>query len=335
MRREAKFWNSLSNKKVQCNLCSHSCRINEGQTGICKVRKNENGQLYTLIYGSCSSISSDPIEKKPLYHFHPGTNAFSLGTVGCNFKCLHCQNYGISTASPDYSYMREITPEDTVKLAKQNNCQGIAYTYNEPTIWHEFTFESAKLAKKAGLYTCYVTNGYIAEDPLKEISTVLDAMNIDVKAFTDKFYRGICKAHLEPVLDTCLLAKKLGIHIELTYLVIPGYNDSLNEVKDFLKWVVEKLGSETPVHFSRFHPDYNMPDIPRTPMETMLKIYSVAKEIGVLYPYLGNVLQGEYENTFCPKCNNICISRAGYSVNLDGLKDKKCEKCGYILPILF
>ena len=207
MKKEAVFWNKINDKKVQCNLCSHNCNINEGKVGICGVRKNENGKLQTLIYGSASSLASDPIEKKPLYHFYPGTFAFSMGSIGCNFKCSHCQNYTISTADTSFSYLKEITPDKVVELAKQHNCQGVSYTYNEPTIWHEFTLDSAKLVKKAGLYTCYVTNGYICQDPLREISSYLDAMNIDVKAFNDDFYRKVCKSRLEPVLNTCELAK--------------------------------------------------------------------------------------------------------------------------------
>lgn len=334
MKKEAKFWKSLPNNKVKCNLCAHKCVISVGEKGICGVRENNEGKLYTLIYGSCSSIAADPIEKKPLYHFHPGTNAFSLGTVGCNFKCRYCQNYSISTADSDFIYIKEIKPEDTVNLAREYNCRGISYTYNEPTVWYEFTYDSAKLAKKAGLYTCYVTNGYISEKPLKEISPFLDAMNIDIKAFTEDFYKKICKARLEPVLKTCILAKNLGIHIELTYLVIPGYNDSLDEIKNFFSWVTEKLGNDTPIHFSRFHPDHNMMDVPRTPMETMKKIYEFAKKSGILYPYLGNVIHGDYENTYCPKCGNICISRNGFSVDLNNTIEGKCAKCGKKLPIV-
>ena len=334
MKKEASFWKKINGKKVQCDLCSHNCKISDNHVGICGVRKNEQGKLFSLIYGSVSSIAADPIEKKPLYHFYPGTYAFSMGTVGCNFKCSHCQNYGISTANTDSYHLKEIEPNDVVKLAKENGCQGVSYTYNEPTIWHEFCLDSAKLAKKEGLYTCYVTNGYISEEPLRELSSCLDAMNIDVKAFTDDFYKKICKARLEPVLKTCKLAKDLGIHIELTYLVIPSYNDSLDEIKAFCKWVVKKLDSNIPIHFSRFHPDHNMVDIPITPIETLIKIYQTAKETGILYTYLGNVIHGNYENTICPKCGNICIKRAGYTINLDGLKEGKCIKCGYSLPIL-
>ena len=334
MKRDARFWKAIGDKKIQCSLCPHGCKIDDGKLGICRVRKNENGKLYTLIYGSCSSMAADPIEKKPLYHFYPGTNAFSLGTVGCNFKCMHCQNYSISTADPEYSYIREIMPEQAVELARKYSCQGIAWTYNEPSIWHEYTFDSAKLAKKAGLYTVYVSNGYINEEPLKEISPYLDAMNVDVKAFHDGFYKKMCKARLEPVLQTCERAKELGIHLEVTYLVIPDYNDSIDEIKQFCGWVVEKLDKDTPLHFSRFHPDHKMKNVPMTPIETLLKAYNIAKEVGVLYPYLGNVPHGEYENTVCPNCGSLCIERYGYSISLTGVKDGKCVKCSTDIPIV-
>ena len=334
MKKEASFWTKLEDNKVKCNLCSHNCIIKEKKTGICGVRVNEEGKLYSSIYGSCSSLAADPIEKKPLYHFYPGTKALSMGTIGCNFKCDHCQNYSISRANKQYHYLREIDPDQVVEYAKQYSCQGVSYTYNEPTIWHEFCYDSAKLVKKSGLYTCYVSNGYIGEDALKEISSYLDAINIDVKSFNEDFYKNICKARLKPVLKTCELAKELGIHIELTYLVIPGYNDSIDEARSFCKWIIDSLDNQTPVHFSRFHPDYNMTDVPRTPMETLLKIYNVAKEVGVLFPYLGNVSPGEYENTKCSKCGNVCIERVGYSINLEGIIDGKCKKCGSALSII-
>jgi pyruvate formate lyase activating enzyme len=333
MIKEASFWIKIKNGKIQCNLCNHNCKISDGKYGICGVRKNDNGKLLTLIYGSASSIAADPIEKKPLYHFYPGTSAFSMGTVGCNFKCSHCQNYSISTANPDYFNINDISPDQVVEYAKNYNCKGVSYTYNEPTIWHEFTYDSAKLVKKAGLYTCYVTNGYICEDPLREISPYLDAMNIDVKAFNKEFYKNICKAELEPVLNTCILAKELGIHIELTYLVIPGLNDSIKDIKKFCDWVIDKLDKNTPIHFSRFHPDYKMNDIPVTSMEILLKIYNISKESGVLFSYLGNVNHGNYENTLCPSCGNLCIERDGYLIKIIGLIDNKCSKCGYKLPL--
>jgi pyruvate formate lyase activating enzyme len=334
MKKIASFWKKINDKKIKCSLCAHNCNIDEGKVGRCGVRKNEKGTLYTLIYGSTSSLASDPIEKKPLYHFYPGSYAFSMGTIGCNFKCSHCQNFSISTAKADFPYLKEITPEQVVALAKQHNCQGVSYTYNEPTIWHEFAFDSAKLVKKEGLYTCYVTNGYISEEPLRELSKYLDAMNIDVKSFNEDFYKKVCKSRLEPVLNTCRLANELDIHIELTYLVIPGYNDKIEDIRNFCRWIVEKLDVNTPVHFSRFHPDYNMTDVKMTPMETLLKIYEVAKEEGILFPYLGNVYHGEYENTYCPKCGSISIERNNYSISLEGLNQNNCSKCGNILPII-
>jgi len=334
MKKIASFWNKIKEKKVQCKLCPHNCIISDGKVGICGVRKNENGILYSMIYGLASSLAADPIEKKPLFHFYPGSYAFSMGTVGCNFKCIHCQNYSISTADPSFAHMNEITSEQVVKNARQYSCQGVSYTYNEPTIWHEFSFESARIVKKEGLYTCYVTNGYINEDPLKEISKYLDAMNIDVKSFSNDFYKKICKAKLQPVLNTCELAKELGIHIELTYLVIPTYNDSISEIEKFCNWIVEKLGNSVPVHFSRFHPDYNLQDIPRTSMQTLLNIYETAKNLGILYPYLGNVSHGEYENTFCPKCGNLIIERNGYIINFQGLVNNKCNQCRHTIDIV-
>jgi pyruvate formate lyase activating enzyme len=333
--KEACYYKKLDDLKIQCNLCKHNCKISEGNKGICGVRQNKEGKLYSLIYGLCSSVGVDPIEKKPLYHFYPGSQVFSIGTIGCNFKCLHCQNYNISTATPGYSYIKKKSPEDVVNLAKQQGCRGIAYTYNEPSIWYEYTLDTARLAKKQFLYNVYVTNGYISEDPFREISEVLDAVNIDIKAFNESFYKKICKAKLQPVLDTCILAKELGIHLEITYLVIPGYNDSDKEVETFCKWVVEKLGLSVPIHFSRFHPDYNMLNVPPTPMETMIKIYNIAKKIGHFYVYLGNVPISEYWDTVCPKCGDICIKRVGFYLKTSGLNKGKCSKCREDLQIIY
>ena len=334
MKKIASFWKKINDKKIQCLLCPHFCIINNGKVGICGVRKNENGNLYSLIYGSTSSIAADPIEKKPLYHFYPGSRAFSMGSVGCNFKCMHCQNYSISTADPQSYFLNEIEPEQVPLKAKQYNCQGVAYTYNEPSIWHEFALDSAKIVKKEGLYTCYVTNGYLNEDPLKEISYYLDAMNIDVKGFTENFYKKICKTKLQPVIDTCELANELNIHIELTYLVIPTYNDSLNEIERFCSWVNDSLGSTVPVHFSRFHPDHNLQNIPSTPMKTMVDIYETAKKIGLDYVYLGNVSHGDYENTYCSNCGNLLIERKDFFVYFRDICNNKCNKCGHTVLIV-
>ena len=333
MKKEAMFWTALKDGAVQCALCPHHCVIASQKHGICGVRKNEQGRLYSLIYQACSSIATDPIEKKPLYHFYPGSLVLSLGSVGCTFKCDHCQNYQISMARPMELSLRDVPAERLSKLAVEQGCQGVAWTYNEPTIWHEYTLEAAKSVKKAGLYTAYVTNGYIEEEPLKEIAPYLDAMNIDVKAFHEEFYKKICKARLAPVLQTCERTRKLGIHLELTYLVIPGMNDDVGEINRFCQWIGETLGTDTPVHFSRFHPDYKMTDVTPTPLDTLRRCHSIATEAGLQFVYLGNIAHGDYDNTYCPSCKNLLIERYGFSSDLKGLTQGKCSRCNASIPV--
>jgi pyruvate formate lyase activating enzyme len=333
MKKEAAFWKPLSDETVQCLLCPHHCIIAPEKRGICGVRKNEHGKLFTLIYGACSSIAEDPIEKKPLYHFYPGSLVLSLGSVGCTFRCDHCQNYSISMVRPEGLSLQDISPDTLSKLAVDHGCRGVAWTYNEPTIWHEYTRDAAKLVKSAGLYTVYVTNGYIEEEPLKDIAPYLDAMNVDVKAFHDEFYKTVCKAKLEPVLQTCERAKKLGIHLELTYLVIPGLNDDIQEIKEFCQWIGEKLSTDTPVHFSRFHPEYKMTDTKATPTSTLLACYSIAKDAGLSFVYLGNIAHGDYDNTYCPSCKNLLVERYGFSAQIKGLAQGKCSRCGTAIPL--
>lgn len=331
-RRIAKFWEK-KNEKIECKLCAHHCKIGLGKSGICGVRENHEGELNTLIYGQATSVTPDPIEKKPLYHFYPGTSVLSFGTVGCNFKCDQCQNYGISQTKPGSMRLHGLKIEDIPRLAKRYDCKGVAWTYNEPTIWYEFTYDGSVEAKKHDLYTCYVTNGFIEKEPLEEISPYLDAMNIDVKAFSNDFYRKTCSAKLQPVLDTCKRAKELGIFIELTYLIIPNHNDTETEIRSYCKWVTEELGVDTPLHFSRFHPHYKMRDVPATPMSSLNSAYKIAKEEGLSFIYVGNVPHGNYENTYCPKCGEMLIERYGFSPSLHGLKGGNCLKCGRSMNI--
>jgi len=333
MKKEALFWKPLNNQTVQCFLCPHHCIIAPEKHGICGVRKNEHGTLFSLIYQACSSIAVDPIEKKPLYHFNPGSLVLSLGSVGCTFRCDHCQNYHISMARPDEQPLHDIPASHLSKIAIEKGCKGVAWTYNEPTIWHEYTVEAAQLVKEAGLYTVYVTNGYIEEEPLKAIAPYLDAMNIDVKAFHEQFYQKICKAKLAPVLQTCERVKKLGVHLELTYLVIPGHNDTTKEINAFCQWIVEKLGADTPVHFSRFHPDYKMTDVTVTPRSTLLTCRMTAKDAGLQFVYLGNIDHGDYDNTYCPVCKNLLIERNGFSATIKGFAQGTCSQCGAVIPI--
>ncbi len=330
----AAFWTSQDHNSVQCQLCPHHCRIPPGKRGRCGVRENQGGSLVSLIYGLCSGIAADPIEKKPLYHFLPGSTVLSLGSVGCTLSCLHCQNYHIATATPESYPLQELSPQDAVAAAQESGCAGIAWTYNEPTIWHEYVRDSARLAKAARLATVSVTNGFINPEPLKELAPLLDAMNVDVKAFTESFYHRVCKARLAPVLEACELAHRLGVHLEITYLIIPGYNDAREELSAFCRWVADRLSLQTPVHFSRFHPDHKMTAVAPTPAGTLLQARSLAVEAGLQYVYVGNVPHGDYENTYCPSCHALLVERHGFLARITGLVDGRCAICKSPIPIV-
>lgn len=331
---EAMHYEALGEGRVHCHLCAHDCRIAEGKRGICGVRENREGRLVSLIRDRMSSMNPDPIEKKPLYHFHPGTRSLSFGTIGCNFGCAHCQNWSISQVEPGGMNLRPLDPSRVPQLAKDMGCHGVSWTYNEPTIWYETTLEGSRAATEAGLYTNYVSNGYIQEAPLREIAPVLGAMNVDVKAFREEFYKEVCKARLRPVMDTCELACEVGIFLELTYLVIPGLNDSEAEFTGFAGWVRDRLGVDTPVHFSRFHPDFKMMDRGRTPRSTMRKACDLARRSGLEYVYVGNIHQPEDERTLCSSCGTILADRAGFSSQLRFGPDGKCPRCGKAVPFV-
>jgi len=326
-RREAKFY-ATEGDKVRCSLCPHSCLIADKKRGLCGVRENRGGKLYSLIYGLASSIHPDPIEKKPFFHFLPGTTSLSFGSIGCNLFCRHCQNYSISRARFGDLDMTEVTPEDVVKMAQATGAKSVSWTYNEPIIWHEFTTTASKAVHEAGLKTNYVTNGYIQGEPLRELKGVIDAMNIDVKAFTESFYKEICGGRLKPVMDSCELAVEMGIHVELTYLIIPTKNDADEEIRGFCKWVVDSLGGQIPVHFSAFHPDYKLTNVSRTPTGTLSKAYEVAKKSGIDFVYVGNVYVGDEDDTFCPKCGTRVVDRDGFWVRSTNLEGGRCGKCG-------
>ena len=323
---EARFWNTEGGR-IRCHLCPHSCNISPLRRGICGVRENRDGKLYSMNYGKVSSANVDPIEKKPLFHFYPGEDVFSLGSIGCNFRCRHCQNYTISQASLGELVLQEMRPEDVAETALAHGSRGVAFTYNEPTIWHEFAYDAMKTAKEKGMFTVYVTNGFIQADPLRELASRLDAMNIDVKGFTENFYGKVCKAPLQPVLDATTLAHELGIHIELTYLIIPGENDSRDEVRRFSEWVAE-LDPRIPVHFTRFHPDYEMTDKPPTPIPTMEMAKQVGQEAGLQFIYLGNVMLPHGEDTVCPKCHALVVERRGFGILKLEAREGHCAVCG-------
>lgn len=330
--REAMFYTTLEGKRIGCRLCRHACQISEGKKGICEVRENREGRLYTLVYRKAISLAVDPIEKKPFFHFHPGSTSLSMATAGCNFRCQHCQNYSISQLVRDHGEIpgKDISPEEIVRTAKEEGCDSISYTYTEPTIFFEYAYDVARLAKKEGLANNFVTNGYIGEDPLREIRPYLDAANIDLKSFSDDFYRKICGARLHPVLDSIRLHHELGIWIEITTLLIPGHNDSREELEGIAKFIAS-LDPGIPWHVTRFHPDYKLRSVPATPIATLRLARDIGLKSGLKYVYEGNVPGEEREDTFCPSCGELLIKRYGFSVTTNRIRDSKCPKCGVII----
>jgi pyruvate formate lyase activating enzyme len=351
MKMKARLWDALDDKKVKCHVCSNECLILPGKVGICRTRKNFDGELYTLIYGSLiSSGSIDPIEKKPLYNFWPGASAYSIASIGCSFKCQNCQNWSISQANPTdngkdgyYDFednkgrgvsLVEMTPEQLIKRVVKSNAKTLAYTYNEPLIWHEWILDTVPLLKKEDIKTILVTNGYSTPEASKELIEIgIDAANIDIKAMTDEFYKKICGVKsVQPVLDTAKRFKEGGIHVELTNLIIPDLNDRREDIEKLCSWIIENLGKETPIHFSAYHPDFKMPSMKRTPYDTLDMAYKIAKNLGLYYPYVGNISHDQGGNTYCPNCGNLLISRAGYMFKKIDISDNKsCPKCGYNL----
>ena len=322
----------LNGGEIQCELCPHRCRVGKGKRGICRVRENRDGKYYSLVYGNPCAVHLDPIEKKPFFHVLPGTTSFSIATAGCNFQCKFCQNWEISQAAPEDVYSRELSPEIVVKGAKESGAHSIAYTYVEPTIFCEYMIDISLLAKKSGLLNVYHSNGFINPAPLKHLCKVLDAANIDLKGFTENFYRDVCGGDLNPVLETLKTLKQDKIHLEITNLVIPTKNDEMSFVREMCLWIKRELGADTPIHFSRFYPLYKLKTLPPTPVSTLEKAQAVAHSVGLEYVYIGNVPGHEGENTFCPKCKKRIIQRTGYMVGEVDLKAGKCRYCGKPIP---
>jgi pyruvate formate lyase activating enzyme len=329
---EALQFSRIDGGAVKCSLCAHRCTIHDGKRGVCGVRLNVGGTLFAATFGKISAEAVDPIEKKPLFHYLPGSLSYSLGTVGCNFRCEHCQNYHISRAGIEGSSLSDLSPEEGVMRALDTGSRSISWTYNEPAIWHEYPLAMGTLARERGLGTVYVTNGYITEEALRELAPMLTAYRVDIKSFSDDFYRKTCGGHLQPVLDSAQVARELGMHIETVTLVIPGLNDGQEETDALIRWVVENLGADTPMHFTRFHPDYKMRDRTPTPVATLERIYRRARELGVRFPYLGNVFGSTYENTYCPVCGALLIERSGYATFFRGLAGHECRTCRASIP---
>jgi pyruvate formate lyase activating enzyme len=327
--KEAQLWEPLDDQQVRCHLCAHGCRIAEGKTGICQVRLNQNGQLKTRAYGLTIAQHIDPVEKKPLLHFYPGTDAYSIATPGCNFRCRWCQNWEISQNPQEmhFAASQKATPQEIVAAAENANCRSIAYTYTEPTIFFEYSYGIAQLAHERDIANLYVTNGYMTTEMLERMAPYLDAANVDLKAFRDETYRQYVGARLQPVLDSLKTMHALGIWLEVTTLVIPHLNDDPDELRDAATFIVEELGPETPWHISRYHPTYQMTDRPATPPETLRRAQEIGKEVGLRHVYVGN-LPGE-SNTVCHECGERLIRRYGYQIMSNRISDDgTCPHCG-------
>ncbi|MGZ3535883.1 MAG: AmmeMemoRadiSam system radical SAM enzyme [Thermodesulfobacteriota bacterium] len=326
------YFTSLEQGEIQCELCPHRCRVAKGKRGICRVRENRDGKYYSLVYGNPCAVHLDPIEKKPFSHVLPGTTSLSLATAGCNFQCKFCQNWEISQVSPEDVYSFEVTPELMVNKAKEVGARSVAYTYVEPTIFYEYMVDIGGLAKKSGLLNVYHSNGFINQAPLKNLCKVLDAANIDLKGFTENFYRELCGGDLNPVLETLKTLKQEKVHVEITNLVIPTKNDEMSVMKEMCLWIKKELGADTPIHFSRFYPLYKLKTLPPTPVSTLDKARAAALSAGLEYVYVGNIPGHEGENTFCPKCKKMIIQRTGYMVGEINVNAGKCKYCGKPIP---
>ncbi len=325
----------LPSGKILCLACAHVCKLDEGETGICGVRRVENGELQLLVYGKAAAMNVDPIEKKPLFHFLPNTQVFSFGTVGCNLSCSFCQNFEISQVHKENRplFGKELPPKAAVEIALHYKARSIAYTYNEPIVWFEYSYDTARLAKEAGLKNVYVTSGYETKEAMKYLKEVIDGMNIDLKAFTERFYQKLCGAKLKPVLKAIEETYKNSIWIEITTLFIPGENDSEEEMRKIANFIAS-IDTAIPWHVSGFYPTYKMRDKSPTPPQTLLKAYEIGKAEGLKFVYVGNFNAPEFETTYCPNCGYGVIERSGYigSEVKNHLKDGRCPKCGTFIP---
>jgi pyruvate formate lyase activating enzyme len=330
--KEAMFYELDVDKQVRCRLCRFNCLINDGARGICQVRENRSGTLYSLVYGKLCAEHIDPIEKKPLFHVMPGSSTYSIATPGCNFKCRHCQNYSISQVPQNAAIHGPVqTPQDIVQRAVENGCRSISYTYTEPTIFYEFAYDTARFAREAGLKNIFVTNGYISKEALSTIAPFLDAANIDLKGFSGSFYRDVIHASLSEVLDSIIEYRKHGIWLEITTLIIPGLNDSDRELQGIAEFIATNLGVDTPWHVSQFHPTYNLTDRSRTPVDTLRRACDIGHAAGLRYVYEGNVPGASGENTVCPSCTALLIRRYRYSIELNRISGGSCPDCGAVI----
>ena len=326
------YFTPLEGKAVRCDLCPRMCRVKEGKRGYCRVRENRGGKYYSLVYGNPCVVYMDPIEKKPFYHVLPSTWSFSLATAGCNLACKFCQNWEISQTSPEHVYAYDFPPARIVEEAVRSEARSIAYTYVEPVIFIEYMIDICRLAKEAGLLNVCHSNAFVSPEPLKELCSVMDAVNCDLKGFTEEYYRDMCGGQLRPVLESLKMIRGSGVHLELTNLVIPTGNDSLPTVEKMCRWIRRELGEETPVHFSRFYPQYRLQNLPPTPVQTLERIREAALSAGLKFAYIGNIPGNEGQHTYCPGCGKKIITRVGYMVKARHMNEGRCAYCRTPIP---
>jgi pyruvate formate lyase activating enzyme len=329
---EALFYEKLEGGRVKCALCPWECTVPDGRRGNCNVRENQGGVYRSLVYGRVCAAHVDPIEKKPLFHFLPGTQAFSIATAGCNVECQFCQNWDISQALPEDLPATRMSPDQVVAAAQEAGSKTIAFTYSEPTIFYEFMLDTATAAKKAGVHAVTISNGFIRREPMERLCEVISAIKIDLKGFTEEFYKKQVRGELKPVLETIKAIHGKGVHLELVTLLIPGLNDSEKEVRELSRWVVDNVGPDVPAHFSRFHPAYKMTNLPQTPKQTVIRAREVAVDEGVHYAYVGNMSGHPYESTYCHACGKKLIERYAFYSGKPEIKDGKCAFCGAAVP---
>ena len=324
--KKAQYW-KVAGEGVQCILCPRTCKIKPGKTGVCRTRKNKGNTLLTIGYSNPCAVHDDPIEKKPLYHVMPGSRSYSIAVAGCNLRCKNCQNYTISQASPLETPNAYLTPQMVVEEAVKNRCTTIAYTYSEPIVWYEYMYDTAKLARAAGLKNLMVTCGYINPEPLKELCKYMDAANIDLKSFSEDTYKKLNAGRLQPVLDAIKLSHELGMWVEITNLIVPKWTDNLDMIRNMCIWIRDTVGKDVPLHFSRFHPMYKLAHLYPTPSDVLKKAKKIAEGEGLRYVYIGN-LAGADSNTYCPRCKKAVVKRMGYIITGNNIKGGTCKFCG-------
>ena len=322
-------------KFVECTLCPKLCHLAPGQRGDCRVRYNDGGRMFSLVYGKVCAVHVDPVEKKPMFHFLPGSGAFSIAKEGCNLHCLYCQNWEISQTDPEQINNRHMPPDEVVLAARKTRCSSIAYTYSEPVIFYEYVEDTSILAREEGIRNIMVTAGFINREPLRRLCRVVDGANVDLKSFTEKYYREVCFGNLKTVLDALVTMREEGLVIEVTNLVVPTLNDDMSQISRMCRWMVQELGEDVPLHFSRFYPTYKLKELPPTPALTLERARETAQDAGLKYVYVGNVPGNPGEDTFCPSCGKLVIDRQGYRVLSNHVVNGKCGYCGEKIYGLF